>query len=148
MTAKNCALPLVAAITVALMLVFSAGSTALAKPQNAADSLKAEEKAFPSPDEFVAVDVQPTMEAQPPVIYPDSAKAAGVEGKVRVKVLIDKQGNVREAVVEKGSGTNVGFEEAALTAAKQATWKPAMVKDKPVAIWVSYEIKFQLKGKN
>lgn len=148
MTAKTHALPLVAATIMALLLVLSVGSTCFAKPQSAADSARAEEKSFPSPDEFVAVDVQPVLESQPQVTYPDSAKNAGIEGKVRVKVLVDKQGKVRDALIEKGSGTKVGFEEAALEAAKQATWKPALLKDKPIPIWVSYEIKFQMKSGN
>jgi TonB family protein len=106
------------------------------------DSRKAVDKSLPSPDEFIAIDVNPVLEKQPQAVYPDSAKKAGIEGSVWVKVLIDKQGSVKAALIAKGSGKMVGFEEAALTAAKQATWKPAMLNNKPVAVWVSYEIKF------
>ena len=74
------------------------------------------------------------------------ALKAQIEGTVWVKVLVDKTGNVRDAVVVKPSGANAGFEEAALEAAKKGKWKPAIQNKQPVAVWVSYEIKFQLRG--
>jgi protein TonB len=133
----------------ALLCTFTVGSTGIARADDVsdkgADSAKIVDKSLPSPDEFIAVDINPVLENQPPAVYPDSAKKANVEGSVWVKVLIDKQGNVKRALIAKGSNKKVGFEEAALTAAKQATWKPAMLDKKPVAIWVSYEIKFALE---
>jgi protein TonB len=132
----------------ALLCTFTVGSTGIAQADdlsdNGVDSAKIIDKSLPSPDEFIAVDVSPVLENQPQAIYPDSAKNAKIEGSVWVKALVDKQGSVRQALIAKGSGKRVGFEEAALTAAKQATWKPAMANNKPVAIWVSYEIKFLL----
>jgi TonB family protein len=132
----------------ALLCTFTVGSAGIAQAtdvsNNGIDSAKIADKSLPSPDEFMAVDVRPVLEKQPQAVYPDSAKNAGIEGNVWVQVLVDKQGNVRQALIAKGSGKKVGFEEAALTAAKQSTWKPAMVNNKPVATWVSYEIKFLL----
>jgi hypothetical protein len=119
----------------ALLCTFTVGSagTALADASNSgADSVKLVDKSLPSPDEFIAIDVSPVLVNQPQAVYPDSAKKANIEGSVWVKVLIDKLG---------------GVEEAALAAVKQATWKPAMINNKPVAVWVSYEIKFVLKSK-
>ena len=104
------------------------------------------EEYLPSPDEFVAVEEQPVVLSQPSPRYPEIARKAGIEGKVWVKVLVDKNGNVKDAMVLKDSGTNAGFEEAAVDAAKQSKWKPAMQNKQPVAVWVSYEIKFQLRG--
>jgi TonB family protein len=132
----------------ALLCTFTVGLAGTARaddvPNNGVDSSKIVDKSMPSPDEFIAFDVSPVLENQPQAVYPDSAKIANVEGSVWVKVLIDKQGSVRKALIAKGSGKKVGFEEAALVAAKQATWKPAMTNNKPVAVWVSYEIKFAL----
>jgi len=139
---------LVALLT--LTCTFTVGSAGAARvddvSNNGVDSARIVDKSLPSPDEFIAIDVNPVLENQPQAVYPDSAKKANVEGSVWVKVLIDKQGSVRQALIAKGSGKKVGFEEAALTAAKQATWKPAMLNNKPVAVWVSYEIKFVLKS--
>ena len=139
---------LVALLT--LTCTFTVGSAGAARvddvSNNGVDSARIVDKSLPSPDEFIAIDVNPVLENQPQAVYPDSAKKAGIEGSVWVKALIDKQGNVRDAIVTKGSGKKVGFEEAALAAAKQATWKPAIQNKQPVFVWVSYEIKFLLKN--
>lgn len=147
MTFKVTKMSLVALLALLCTFIAGPGGTAWANDasDNSADSAKIADKSLPSPDEFIAVDISPVLENQPQAVYPDSAKQANVEGSVWVKVLIDKQGSVKQALITKGSGKKVGFEEAALTAAKQATWKPAMLKNKPVAIWVSYEIKFLLE---
>lgn len=119
--------------------------TGVAKKVKHAKSVVAADTVLPKPDEFVAIDTNPVALTQPQPNYPDSARVAGIEGKVWVKVLIDKEGKVKDAVVLKDSGTKVGLEEAALAAARQVTWKPATQKGQPVAVWVSYEIKFSLK---
>jgi protein TonB len=129
----------------AFMCTFTVGSAGTARADNVSDSAKIVDKSLPSPDEFIAIDDSPVLENQPQAVYPDSAKKANLKGSVWVKVFIDKQGSVKRALIAKGSGKKVGFEEAALTAAKQATWTPAMIDKKPVAVWVSYEIKFELK---
>jgi TonB family protein len=134
----------------ALLCTFTIGSAGTARADdasgNAIDTSKFADESIPSPDEFMAVDVSPVLTNQPPAVYPDSAKKAQMEGSVWVRVLVDRQGIVRRAQIAKSSGKKVGFEEAALIAAKQATWKPAMLDDKPITTWVSYEIKFLLKN--
>ena len=77
--------------------------------------------------------------------YPEMARKAGIGAKVSVSVLIDKNGHVIDAVVEKCSATNIGFEEAALQAALKSFWSPAIQSDYAVACWVSYAITFQLE---
>ena len=104
------------------------------------------ERDIPTPDEFVAVEERPVKIQDAPLKYPEIARKAGIEGSVWVKVLVDRSGNVQDAIIAKESGANAGFEEAALEAAKQCKWKPAMQNKQPVALWVTYEIKFQLKS--
>lgn len=106
------------------------------------------EEYIPAPDEFVAVEEQPVVIQQVNPKYPEIARKAGIEGTVWVRVLVDRSGNVKDAIIAKESGANAGFEEAALEAAKQAKWKPAMQNKQPVTIWVAYPIKFQLKSGN
>lgn len=133
-----------------LLCTFTVGSAGTAGAVDASnsgiDSARIVDKSLPSPDEFISFDVCPVPIELPEPLYPDSAKKAGIEGSVWVKVLLDKEGKVRDALIGKTSGKIVGFEEAALAAAKQTTWKPAMVNNKPVAVWVSYEVKFVLKS--
>ena len=71
---------------------------------------------------------------------------AGLEGSAWVKVLIDKAGNVADAKIRKTSGHEF-FDRAVLAATKKTTWKPAEQDGKKVAVWVSYQIKFQLSEK-
>ncbi|MGB5107565.1 MAG: TonB family protein [Candidatus Zixiibacteriota bacterium] len=104
------------------------------------------EEYIPSPDEFIAVEERPVPIQQAQPKFPEIARKAGIEGSVWVKVLVDRNGNVKDAMIAKESGTNAGFEEAALEAAKATKWKPAMQNKQPVALWVTYEIKFQLKA--
>lgn len=104
------------------------------------------EEYIPTPDEFVAVEERPVKIQDAPLKYPEIARKASIEGSVWVKVLVDKNGNVKDAIIAKESGANAGFEEAALEAAKLCKWKPAMQNKQPVALWVTYEIKFQLKA--
>jgi len=104
------------------------------------------EEYLPQADEFVAVEEMPVAISLPQPAYPPMAQKAQIEGSVWVKVLVDKTGNVRDAKVIKPSGANAGFEEAAIEAALKGKWKPAIQNKQPVAVWASYEIKFQLRG--
>jgi len=100
---------------------------------------------LPSAEEFIPFDVEPKMikEVQPK--YPDLARKAGIEGVVWVAVLVDKHGKVRDAKVAKPSGANVGFEEAAVEAAKNCEFKPAIANNEPIACWATFRMLFKLK---
>jgi TonB family protein len=102
------------------------------------------EEYLPQADEFVAFEELPVAISLQQPVYPPMAQKAQIEGTVTVKVLVDKAGNVRDAIIVKPSGANAGFEEAALDAAKKGKWKPAIQNKQPVAVWVSYPIHFQL----
>jgi len=106
------------------------------------------EEYLPQADEFVAYEEPPVIISLQQPVYPPMAVKAQIEGTVRVRVQIDKSGNVRDAIIEKASGANAGFEEAALEAAKKGKWKPAIQNKQPVAVWVSYPITFTLKDRH
>jgi protein TonB len=99
---------------------------------------------FPAADEFVPVEEIPTAIHIPQPGYPEMARKAGIEGVVWVRVLVDKNGDVRDAIIEKESGANAGFEEAAKKAAMGGKWTPAMQNNQPVPCWVSYKVEFTL----
>jgi protein TonB len=101
---------------------------------------------LPQPDEFVAFDEEPQLLVAPDPVYPEIAQKAGITGIVWVKVLVDTEGNIRDAILVKESGANAGFEEAALAAAKLRKYRPAMQNNQPVAVWVAYKVKFELRG--
>ena len=51
-----------------------------------------------------------------------------------------------DAIIVKESGVNAGFEEAALDAAWDRKYRPAMQNNQPVAVWVAYQVRFTLKN--
>jgi protein TonB len=101
------------------------------------------EEYFPTPDEFVAVEEMPVEVHREQPVYPEMAELTDKEGVVWLKALVDKEGKVRDAVVVKPSGSNVGFEEAAVEAAYKNIYRPAIQNGKPVAVWVSYKVEFK-----
>jgi TonB family protein len=100
---------------------------------------------FPPQGVFVPYDEDPMVISLPTPRYPDIARKANIEGKVRVEVLIDTHGKVRDARIVQESGANIGFEEAALEAAWKGEWRPAMQNNQPVAVRVSYPVVFKLR---
>jgi len=100
---------------------------------------------LPKIGEFVPYEKPPGVVTKTPPIYPDLARIAGVEGDVYLDILVDKEGRVRDVQVIRASGTNVGFEEAAVEAVKKWTFFPAIQNGKPVACWLTQPIKFQVK---
>lgn len=91
---------------------------------------------------FIEVDKAPKLISQLSPEYPKSAKLAGIEGKVYLKLLIDEEGNVAKAKIEQG--VKEMLDNSALAAAKKAKFSPAMIKDKPVKVWVVLPIAFKL----
>lgn len=104
-----------------------------------------DEELLPSETAFIAYEEPPMQVEIVKPLYPEMARRAGIEGSVWVNVLLDKEGKVRDVKIKIDSGANAGFEEAAIKAAKQTSWKPAISNGQPVALWVSYKITFTLK---
>jgi len=77
--------------------------------------------------------------------YPDFARNAGIEGEVIIRAEVFEDGSVGAVEVVKSlqSGPG-GLDEAAIEAVKQWTFIPAKNQGKPVAVWVTFPIKFQI----
>ncbi|MGD8921725.1 MAG: energy transducer TonB [Candidatus Zixiibacteriota bacterium] len=105
----------------------------------------AEDEYLPDVSEFVPVEIYPEMiyESQPE--YPRLAKEAGLEGTVWVQALVDKEGTVRKAQVARSSGT-AALDEAAVKAAYDCKFKPGIQNGRPVAVWVTYKVDFQISS--
>lgn len=102
---------------------------------------------MPGADEFIPVEIPAEMIYEHTPEYPRLAKTAGMEAVVWVKALVDKNGNVRDAMILKSSGSKAGFDEAAVKAAFKCRFKPAIQNGRPVAVWVSYQVEFvQIDG--
>lgn len=105
----------------------------------------ADDDYLPAPDDFVAVEIQPEMISTRQPEYPRLAKQAGITGTVWVRALISKDGKVLKAIIHKSSGTN-SLDDAAIKAAKFNTFKPGIQNGRPVNVWVSYQVNFELDG--
>lgn len=96
-----------------------------------------------APGSFVPHQVEPVMIYKVEAKYPDLAIRSRVEGKVVVWVVVDKKGKVAKAQVWSSSG-NALLDEAAVDAARQCLYKPAIQNGQPVPCPVSYRIEFTL----
>lgn len=96
----------------------------------------------PGMDAFVAVEKYPEMVVAKTPEYPEIAKRAGITGRVFVKVLVDKEGKPRRAVVIKTDSDL--FNDAAIAAAMKSAFTPALQNNHPIAVWIVLPYKFQL----
>jgi TonB family protein len=98
--------------------------------------------------DFVDVDEMPVPIKLINAKYPEAAIKAKLEGTVRIKALVNKLGRVDSIVVVKPNPALAELEKAAIEAAKQSEFKPAVKDGKPIAVWVTYPIKFVLTAKS
>lgn len=97
----------------------------------------------PEPPAKPAVVLMPEIVHFENAPYPKAAEQAGLEGRVLLKLTVDKQGNVNEAEVLEGAGN--GFDEAAQAAALKFKFKPATRDGVPFAVKIKYSYDFTLK---
>jgi len=76
----------------------------------------------------------------PQPAFTEAARAAGVEGKVRVELTVDETGRVVDVRVLQGLG--YGLDEAALAAARSATFEPALRCGKPSRATFTISMRF------
>ncbi|TYB30375.1 MAG: energy transducer TonB [Candidatus Mcinerneyibacterium aminivorans] len=97
---------------------------------------------IPGPDEFIPYSKPPKVVSKPSPRYPELAREAGLEGRVVLKVFVDKQGNVKDAILLKG--VSEALNEAAMSAAYKAKFKPAENNGQPVGVWIAFYYTFKL----
>ncbi len=97
------------------------------------------------PPDFVPYEKEPTVVKKVEPKYPEIALRAGLEGNVFLKVWVTKEGKVKEAVILKSDAEI--FNQAAIDAAMQWVFTPAVMQKGPVAVWVSIPFRFRLTGK-
>ena len=100
-------------------------------------------EALPSPDVFVPREIEPAPITPIRPEYPELARKAGIEGTVIVKILIDREGMVRDAIVVRGVGA--GLDQAAVEAIRQTRYTPAIQNNQPIAVWVAQPVYFRLR---
>lgn len=96
----------------------------------------------PSPDDFIAVDEEPVRISIDPPVYPPVAQSAGIEGTVLVRVLVGKDGRIKDVIHLDGPEA---FKQAADDCARTAIFRPALVDQQPVEVWVLMPVTFKLR---
>ena len=96
----------------------------------------------PPPPIFQVVEREPVLVNAVKPVYPPLALRAEVQGKVYVRMWVDKTGKVRQVVVLKSD--NEMLDEAAVDAARQFLFVPAYMSTGPVSVWVSVPFSFSL----
>ena len=74
-------------------------------------------------------------------VYPTALKNAGVGGSVRLWLYVDERGLVQDCQVDVSSGFEA-LDAAATTVAHGMRFTPALMRDKPAAVWISQPIDF------
>ena len=79
---------------------------------------------------------------QPRATYTNAARKAGVEGAVRLIILLSADGSVRHVL--KLWGIGYGLDESAIRAAKAIKFEPKMRDGKPVPVVITREYTFSI----
>jgi TonB family protein len=77
------------------------------------------------------------------VIYPNKAKYQGIEGTVKLRVLIDKEGFTRKIIVV--SSDSDLLIESAVEAVETSHFIPARIRDEKIYCWLSVPIVYRLR---
>lgn len=100
---------------------------------------------------FVVVENPPILiggiaAVQSNIVYPPLALQAGIEGRVIVQFVIDKNGQVLHPTVIRGIGG--GCDEEAVRAVLKAKFQPGLQRGRPVAVRYTLPITFRIYSKN
>lgn len=117
------------------------------------DTVKVEAELELEGEIFYSVDVEPKFQGKEPdafrpfiqenLKYPEEAQKQGIEGKVFVSFVIDKNGNVRNVKIERG--VHSYLEEEAIRVVKLSPkWEPGKKDGKFVNVQYTFPISFAL----
>jgi protein TonB len=76
--------------------------------------------------------------------YPPLLRDAGVTGSATLRMQVGRDGVVDSTTIEVMESTHEAFGDAAARVASQLRFRPARVDGKPVRVWVTLPITFQL----
>ncbi len=76
--------------------------------------------------------------------YPDSARKAGIQGRVAIQFIVDEKGHITDAKVVHGIGYGCD-EEALRLIKKMPRWKPAKEGRKAIKTTMTQVVRFSLE---
>jgi protein TonB len=95
------------------------------------------------PENYAAPQFSAAYLENPPPQYPPAARRRGLQGTVRVNVLVGADGRPREIGLSVSSGVG-DLDDAALGAVQMWSFIPARRGGKAVAAWVEVPVRFRL----
>ncbi len=98
---------------------------------------------LPGFKQYVYVEEMPAPVRRVSPEYPTIAKEAGVSGLVVAHLLVGRDGRVLDVRIDEGHSI-VMLNEAAVRAARQWVFTPALANNQPVAVWVAVPFNFRL----
>lgn len=114
------------------------------KEKNLKTNISAQEEVDPDINANQEVEKYPEIVDMGKPEYPIEAKKNNITGKVFVKILVDKIGMPKKAVVIKSE--NEIFNQPSIDAAMKSRFTPAIQGGKPIAVWIVLPYKFALEG--
>ncbi len=110
--------------------------TSVAEPMKPGDLIRAGQRGVQPPE----------IRDLPSYPYPEAAKGSGKKVAIRVAVLVDETGQVIDVQLRGADKSGLGFNEAALEAAKKARYFPASRDDVAGKMWTDLDFVFEEKG--
>lgn len=80
------------------------------------------------------------------IIYPQEARDANIQGKCFVTFVVDSNGMIKDARVQKSSGNEALDKESVSVVESMPRWTPGKQNGKNVAVQYTLPIKFRLQG--
>jgi TonB family protein len=90
------------------------------------------------------VDVMPVAVEKIAPIYPLAAYRDGITGKLAVKFIVGKNGQVYSPTIVSATPRGM-FDENVIAAIRQWRFKPAFFADRPVAVWLLLPFEFKME---
>ncbi len=95
---------------------------------------------------FIPVEQMPRFKRQRQPRYPESARRAGIEGRVFVAVLISEQGKpIKAQILSREPSDKKVFDKAAVDAVMKSTYYPGVQSGRSVKVWLRIPIRFMLR---
>ncbi len=91
--------------------------------------------------------VAPTLKYQPKIFYPVQAQENFFTGITRTKAYVDSDGIVRKVYLLNSSGFPV-LDSTAMTYCRNIMFNPALKGGKPIGVWLTLKIEFDVKNEN
>ncbi|MDX9786952.1 MAG: TonB family protein [Desulfobacterales bacterium] len=96
------------------------------------------------PFEAADLDSPMTPLGRVPPVYPMSAKRRGIQGWVKVRILVNELGNVEQVSIEGAKPAGV-FDQSVMDCVSSWRFKPGTVEGRPVRAWAETTVRFELE---